>query len=73
MVRQGAIDSTYKAWQAIDTIVVVVSGHGETTVFDVFDTEVQNKSLRLLEQGFLFPIDPAKANVFSVLDELSPI
>lgn len=73
IIRQGAIDSTYKAWQAIDTILIVVSSHGETTVFDAFDTEVQNESLRLFEQGLLFPINPAKANVFSDLDVLSPI
>ena len=65
MKRQDAIDCTYKAWQAIDTTLVVKAWR-DSTILDAWDTEVQSESVRLFEEGLLFPTDPGttKANVF---------
>ena len=65
MKRQDAIDCTYKAWQAIDTTLVIKAWR-DSTILNAWDTEVQSESVRLFEEGLLFPTDlgTIKANVF---------
>mmetsp|Transcript_7209 Transcript_7209/g.14430 ORF Transcript_7209/g.14430 Transcript_7209/m.14430 type:complete len:144 (-) Transcript_7209:60-491(-) len=63
--REDAIDCTYKAWQQIETSLVQKAWL-DSTIFNVWDIEVQEEALRLFENGILFPMDPEtnRVNVF---------
>jgi hypothetical protein len=55
--RQDAIDCSYKAWEQIETSLVLKAWQ-DSLILDAWDCEVQDKALKMFENGALFPLEP---------------
>lgn len=66
--RQDAIDCTYKAWEQIETSLVLKAWQ-DSLILDAWDYEVQDKALKMFENGTLFPFEPG-TGIFTIFPDV---